>query len=415
MKTLRKAVFVQPLNYSQDESRLSKYHGAIFAEKLQSWNVDATKMLIGDPEINKPKSSLLSVSSMQQRHSPEYWHQQKFDLVVVYGGESSANIPIFNAIKTGYPETRVILKMDSAYGPFMQNIQGVLKNMGVIYTKTRNGHWSHGKDGTHPGSRLISSLYAIRKAFMMLTPTYKNKLVRLYSAPDYVSFENRYALNQAKDFFEAIKRKNLAEKIIWLGYPVRDEFASLSKEEARKPFSVISVANWKHAKDLNLHAKTTAALLTRFPLSNFTIIGHNSGSLLKMIQSHISSQVHRVRQIDEVPNDELPSLLKTAQVFMLCSSSEGICSAVLEALCSGCSAALSTGIAVPCFSEFVENGCGTQAKSRRVRDMAQAVSAELKAWDEGLRKADEIKNQWEKTLVSNLCRHLCEVTGLVLP
>jgi glycosyltransferase involved in cell wall biosynthesis len=414
-RCLKKAVFVQSIPYSPLEGRLAQYHGAIFAEKLREWGVDATKMVVGNPTKQIPTSPLLSISSPKQRVSPEFWREQAYDLVVLYGSEDIRNIPMMRAIKQGSPKTVLILKIHSAYGPFVQNFNGILKNMCVTYAKTRYGHWARGKDGAIPGSIVISLLKTMLQVIRMSSPLYKYDLLRVYEASDFFSFENMYVVEQAKNFFQYNKRPDLASKIVWLGYPVRDQFASITEQTTKKAASIISVANWKYSKDILLHAAAIALILQTNPKVHFTVIGANSRNLYDRIIKLVPDAAPQITQIEEVSNKDLPGYLLAAQVFMLCSFSEGNCSAVLEALCSGCSAALSSGIAVPCFKEFVEHDCGTQAASRSPTDMAAAVIKELSAWESGGRDPLAIKDRWSKTLVSNLCKHICRTAGFELP
>lgn len=412
---LKKAIILQNNPYRLPENRLAEYHGAIFAEEFRRHGVDATKMVLGDPEKDKPISPLLSVSSMNQRLSTKWWQSQAADLVIFYGGQDVKNIPVMRAIKEGLPNSKLILKMDAAYGPLTHSVTDIKKSIAAIYTKTRHGHWKHGKDGAIPGSFATAAATALIKTALSQTPRSIKKILSLFERADFVSYENASALTEAQHYCISHNRSDLATKIIWVGYPVRRTYLEPRPKIARKPASIISIANWKHAKDLGLHAAALAEVFRRHSTARFTLIGNNSSQLLDMIVSTLPSAAGRIEQINEISNQSLPDYLFRSQVFMLCSFSEGICSAVIEALCAGCSAALSTGIGVPCFTEFVADDCGTQANTRSVADMANAVLSELDLWKLKKRDPNHIRQIWSRTLVPNLCEHICEVTGFQLP
>lgn len=414
-KTLKKAIILQNNLYCLPENRLAEYHGAIFAEEFRRRGVEATKMVLGDPEKDKPISPLLSVSSTNQRLSAKWWQSQAADLVIFYGGQDVKNIPVMRAIKEGLPDSKLILKMDAAYGPLTHSATDIKKSIAAIYTKTRNGHWKHGKDGAIPGSFAIAAANALIKTALSQTPRSIKKILSLFERADFVSYENTSALTEAQHYCISHNRPDLATKIIWVGYPVRRTYLEPRPEIARKPASIISIANWKHAKDLGLHAAALAEVFRRHSTAQFTLIGNNSSQLLGMISSILPSAVGRIEQINEISNKSLPDYLFRSLVFMLCSSSEGICSAVIEALCAGCSTALSSGPGVPCFKEFVADDCGTQAVSRTPSVMADAVLKELSLWETRTRNPEHIRQTWSKTLVPNLCEHICEVTGFQLP
>lgn len=409
---LRKAVFVQNNVYHLPENRLAEYHGAIFAEEFRKHGVQATKMVLGDPDIDKPISQLLHVSSLKQRLSPVWWKAQGYDLIVFYGGLDLANLPVIRAIKEGLPCSSLILKMDAATGQSVTRPRDLVKDFHRCFMQDRHGHVVNGE---HAQNNFLSSmLVAGARTLRSTLPHCRRQYRELFSVPDFVSYELQMAVAQSRNWSRHYKYHDLVDKFIWLGYPVRSEFAE-PLDIRRKPGSIISVANWKHAKDLNLHAQALSEVFMKHPTATATLIGEDSAVLQNMILRQTPSSADRIVQISEISNKDLPVHLQSSQVFMLCSFTEGVCSAVIEALCSGCSTALSTGPAVPCFKEFVANDCGTQAKSRSFPDMANAVLNELALWETNARNFDHIRQTWNCTLVPNLCSHICETCGYSYP
>jgi glycosyltransferase involved in cell wall biosynthesis len=411
-RTLRKAIILQNNLYRVPENRLAEYHGAIFAEEFRRHGVEATKMVLGNPDKDKPLSPLLSVSSMEQRLSPDWWKLQAADLIIFYGGLDLRNLPVMESIKQGLPGAKLILKMDTALGPHVFTTRTMLDHFKRSYIKDRHGHVNR---GDHDQNNPIAALFiAMLRTTRIASKKYQNNIHSLFQVPDFISYELDRAIHEAETWTNHYQYTDLRGKFIWLGYPVRAEFA-VPRGVARKAASIISVANWKHPKDLDLHAKALAEVMKIHPGASATLIGADSHVLRNMVERRAPTLASRINQIDEVSNRDLPAHLQTSEVFMLCSFTEGVCSAIIEALCCGCSVALSSGLGVPCFGEFASQDCGTQAISRKPSDMANAVLSELAAWRKQARDPEHIRRTWSRTLVPNLCEHICEVTGLKLP
>lgn len=404
-----KITFLQSIPYSADESRLAKYHGAIFAEEFQKRGVACTKMVLGDPTVAKPKSPLLSVSTREQRCSPAWWREQACDVAVVYGGTTPHDNPVMRAIHEGSPSTKIVLKADAAYATPRQTVQGVLQAMRVAYVQDRHGHTRRGEhDQSHPA---VAALHAVACLVRLANPRYVRVHASTYRYPHVATFASQSVVEDQAAWLRHYGYVEEAERIRWHGYPVRKEFAY--NGQSKRPRHVISVANWKHAKDIPLHGKALAKAFDSEPLLTFTVVGANSAMLVNEILRYAPQARTAITQYDELSQTDLPGLLMDAQVFLLCSHKEGYCSAVAEALCAGCSTALSTGIGVPCFREFVANGCGTQARSRSPEDMADALLSEIRKWEDGQRSPRVIAQEWSKTLAPSLCDRIlryCDAT-----
>ncbi|MEI8205756.1 MAG: glycosyltransferase [Kiritimatiellales bacterium] len=415
MKKLKKITFVQSAPYKEDETRLAQYHGAVFAEYLRGKGVDATKMVLGDSLKKKPSSPLLSISSYEERCSPEWWAKEDYDIVLVYGGMDFSYDPVFKAIKKGAPRTVVFLRMDAAYGPFFPKVRRLCQNFHITYVNDRYSHIFDPAVGHQSNSVFGALAIAAVNSLRVFSPRHTRAIVEHFQLPDYVTYENQSALDDAKKWIQEYGGKRVEEKFIWCGFPIRASFSRILSEVERKPASILSVANWKPQKDIALHAKTTKIVLERCPEATFTIVGENSRRVFDRISRIAPEHIARVNVVEEIENKDLPSLYQSHQIHMLCSKVEGICSTPIEALSSGCSAALPPGVGVPCFREFVANDCGTLAVSRSPEDMANAVLKELELWESGVRTAEHMRNEWARTRVDRLCDILLEKAQLELP
>ncbi len=92
------------------------------------------------------------------------------------------------------------------------------------------------------------------------------------------------------------------------------------------------------------------------------------------------------------PNQEIPNILKSAQISVCTSFSEGTCIAMGEALCCGCSIIVANR---PCFLPAVMDyalmpGCGRIPENDTPEAMATALLQELESWQRGERDAQNI-------------------------
>ncbi len=396
-----KFIILQDIPYRKPEGALAQYHGAIWAEELRRRGHEATKMVVGDPATITPESSLLSLSTFEQRRNPFFWRGQKADCVLYYANPSKECNRVVRAIKEGSQATRVISRIEAMWAPEQWTVGSACKALVRHYVEAR--HCPTERFDREKRPIIPSLLRSIARESRRLLRNPAQDYLALAEASDVTTFFFPRLVEEAKRWLTSHGHPDLAERVQWAGYPVRPEFHPVP-DGSKVAGSVISVANWRHFKDPELTADAMVIVLRSNPNASYTVIGQKSERVANRILAAVPEAASRIQVFDHIDNWKIPGLLASSQVFLLCSYREGIPSVLSEALCCGCSLALSTGPAVDAFKDYLTFGDGTQACSRRPVDMADAVLHELEAWRNGNRS--NTGGNWEKSLVSTLCNQV---------
>ena len=401
-----KIIILQNVPYRHPEGTLAQYHGAIWAEELRRRGHDATKMVIGDPSLVSPESPLLSLSTQQQRMEPAFWRKCGADIILSYGGYSETDLQLVRAIKTGSPKTMFVARIEGLAAPAARSVRASLGAFPARYIAARHCPTeSFAKEKASAGYAFLRALaQTVRSCITSPCGCFEN----LADAADAVTFFFPRLVEEAQDFLRQVGRADLSGKVRWAGYPVRPEF--VPPTDAKTSRTVVSVANWRHFKDPELTADAMAIVLRKCPKVTYTIIGQHSQRVASRIVEKNPDSSSQVIAREHIENKMLPSIISQSQVFLLCSYREGVPSVLSEALCCGCSLALSKGPAVGAFRDYLALGDGSQARSRHPQDMAEAILSELDAWASNRRNANMIANKWADTHVSSLCETLLSIS-----
>ena len=394
-----KFIILQDLPYSLPEGPLAQYHGIIWAEELVRRGHEATKMVIGNPDIIKPVCPLLSVSTSKQRTNPAFWRNQRPDFVLYYAPFNKIGIQTLGAIREGWPSAFIVARHQGVFG-FPQKTPRVIVDV-LRYHFVQRRHCPTEGYEKQQSPRTFAAIYALVKTVLGFFSFDKRLLVQMAELSDKVTFQTENCVADAKRLLRS--SPDLADKIDVMGYPIRKSFGVDPKGKTSK--SVISIANWRHFKDPELTADAMALVLSRDPEVTYTIVGRDSNRVADRLLTQCPNAKNNVRVFAQIPNSELPELLSTQQVFLACSWREGYCVALSEALASGCSLVCTSGAALRGFREHVEKGTGIQAKRRTPEAVARCVLNELSEWEKGTRMAGEIS---ERRIRMERVDYLCD-------
>ena len=403
-----KIIILQDIAYRFPENELAQYHGAIWAEELISRGHAATKMVIGDPATTRPRSPLLSVSTIKQRKDPAFWAAQKADIILYYVPTNYLGCDILKAIKQGSPRTMLVARIEGSRGPQIPSFSSFLNSFLGFYIRHRHCHVERHDHATL--SPPAACAYAAASTIHRYVHSNESVYCGIAHWADFITHSTDLAVLEETSFLRHFGQENCISKIVKMGYPIRSGFPS--GLQGKTPFSMISIANWKPVKDPELTAKAVASVLRDNPDATYTVIGKNSDDVTSVLQKLVPMAMNRVTTMDQISNKEIVRYLSSAQVFVCTSWTEGYCSACVEALCCGCSMALTSGHNLICFKDFVANGCGTQARTRRVSDMAAAIHHELDVWAKNPSRGIQISDCWKTSLAPVLCDQLLDLHSL---
>jgi glycosyltransferase involved in cell wall biosynthesis len=113
------------------------------------------------------------------------------------------------------------------------------------------------------------------------------------------------------------------------------------------------------------------------------------GKLLASVPDAVRSRIH-IRGM--LSNEELVAEYQKGRILFMPSRSEGSSIAAEEALACGCSVV--GGAHIFCMRNFVSKNTGTLAGRYSTKGMAEALSAEIRAWEENLRDPEWSSALW---------------------
>lgn len=185
----------------------------------------------------------------------------------------------------------------------------------------------------------------------------------------------------------------LAERVRMIPHPVAKHF--IASEEPKEE-RVICVGRWNDCvqKRPDRLAAVIPRILANRPNTKIDIVGSPGEFLRNWHQSLAKPMACRVILHGHIPSSKLARLMALARVGYCPSSFESFHIASGEALCAGASVVAGNSPSLPAFRWFAVNDSGALACSDTVESHADAVLAELAAWDRGERCAHTISAKW---------------------
>lgn len=139
----------------------------------------------------------------------------------------------------------------------------------------------------------------------------------------------------------------------------------------------------------------------------FVIAGQTAVSLAHWRDSLPPGLRERVRLVGRVSREQLVEILGESSIFYSPSAFESFGIAAGEALCSGCSVVAGRSPSMSAFEWFTSDASGSLCAKDDVRGHVDALTRELREWDEGRRDPVGIAEMWGSRL------HADQVAGRV--
>lgn len=194
-----------------------------------------------------------------------------------------------------------------------------------------------------------------------------------------------------KSFFCQQKHIELAERILVVPYPVDEKFERKCIPTKDRNDQVIAIGRWADPqKDGPLLLRALNKLLKWRPITRCIIIGTGGDDVFLDLKSKFPE---RVMILGHQSQENVMKLLDSSRCLVSTSRWESGPIVAAEALLRGCS--LVGPESVPSFRQFcVDTECGTMFCQRSGSAVAQALHAELLAWEEGRRSPEQISLRW---------------------
>lgn len=327
----------------------------------------------------------IEADDVEQFKDPNFWKRLDFDIVIVISWMTFPDI--LEAIKAGSGRVIAITDSDGIIGA-RAHPRELLPRMIVQH------------------SSIVAKLGAAKHWCQLFFREYiKADEVRLRSASasDRLVVNSPGAQANLTKFFLSRKRLDLCERVAVVPYPVDEEFLLTPNESLIKANRVVAIGRWDDPqKDAELLTNGIKAAIAKLPQTQFLIVGRNGESSFgELCARHSNAQYLGVQT-----RSQIAELMRTSRSLVISSRWESGPIVANEALCLGCS--LVGPRWIPAVEWYCNSGPhGTLFHKRSPHLLADALFAEMKAWESRQRNAVEIATTFRRQFASdNVCQLL---------
>jgi glycosyltransferase involved in cell wall biosynthesis len=211
------------------------------------------------------------------------------------------------------------------------------------------------------------------------------------AAADRITLTSPAARANLADVFASHGRPELAEKLAVVPYPVDDDFLTGEVPAAAdRPERVVAIGRWDDPqKDAALLCRVAARHLAAGGRTVFHLFGPNGARCF----APLAKAWPQVRYHGPQPPAVIAEHLRGSRALFLPSRWESGPIVLNEALASGCTV-VGTDSVPAVVSACAEGGFGAVSRGRSAAGLADALRAELAAWDRGDRDPARIAAHW---------------------
>ena len=352
----------------------------LLCKGLQSIGVESKSILLGPSWEGECQQDIIR-ATWEELTSRTWWAQQSLDGVILYAWGR----PRFNPIVRAIRDAGIFLIANFDTNGFI--------SPAVNPTAFTHSLWM---SCCKVELSFFSLLYFIKKligAFTVgLTMTDRGILKHISSA-DFVSTVSPVAVQRIQQFCLALKRPELAQKVILLPHPVSAKMSWSGKPKLKQ---VVVIGRWDdiRQKDTPLLIATIRRCLEADPEIQFLVFGSLPSKYREQLLRLSPQNNGRIRMMGVVPNADLAPFLQSSEMCLCTSTHESFHIASAEALCCGCSIIAPNSPSLPSLHWFAKEPFGRLAK-RTPAAMSQAVIAEATAWNDRSRDAATISTIWQ--------------------
>jgi glycosyltransferase involved in cell wall biosynthesis len=190
----------------------------------------------------------------------------------------------------------------------------------------------------------------------------------------------------------------VAGKVDLIPHPIS---SGMKYNGEKKGNYLCAVGRWTRQdriKNPVLLMKSFTRVLRDHPKFEAIIVGSYDQLIEDIWKTAPGSIRRRIHLLGPVTNEKTSNILRKSRILLCTSRSESFHIASGEALCCGCSLVSYRSPFLPSFSYFVAENCGTLAESDKYDLLGEALSLEVRKWDEGERIPENISEIWSSRL-----------------
>jgi glycosyltransferase involved in cell wall biosynthesis len=361
---------------------------AIYEQGFRSLGVDASAVCLPGRQIGY-EGAVTVANGEEDFRDVEYWRSLHADIAIVttwchYGEELSAmraaglkvvNLSDSNGFVTAWSHPDEWLKRIMIYQRSLQ-------------------------------MKLRSAVFWLRE---YLFPRNDIERVRLsLRNSDSIILHSEAAVANLRRFSDRFPEDGSERKFHVVPYPVKDMFCELDPTARLREDRILAVGRWDDPqKDTPLLVRTLERFAKQRGKTRVAIIGRGGDSFF----APLTAQCPQIQYLGTRTHTELRDLYLSSRAILFTSRWETGPVAAGEALASGC-----TLIGAPLMnflSYHLVGPFGRCSPDRSAVRLAEAIDAEMQAWDRGERLPNEIAGYWRARLnATTVCRQLLETIDI---
>lgn len=371
----------------------------LFCKGLASIGVETRAILPGAPV--EDKDPLLMRVPYSELESPIFWRSLSLDGLILYSWAAPRYYPIAKALK-------------EANVPFLVNVD----SSGLVSSLANSRLWSrhavpillrslvHRNEWRSGLSSLVDNYFRIHRT--------AHARARTFEEATAVGAVTALGVLWLQQELKHLGRDDLVTKIVQLSHPQPDEFVYSGSAKQK---IVISVARWEREdwlqKNPRLLVDSLISFLGQRAEWKALVVGRGASALPRRLKTRPCEALKRIDFVDFIPMRDLVPSYNRAMIGFWSSRGEGQIGAGAQALCFGCSVVAANTGTLSCFHDYVSRESGRLALSSNSQDMAEALSLEAKAWEDGERNPDRISRVWHAEFsVTNIARKALSLLGI---
>ncbi len=348
------------------------------------------------PKIN-PSLPLEAVKPESLR-DPAWWRDQKGDLAYLLGWGS----PKWDGIRSAIREARL---------PLIERLDtDGIRSPRVDFRDVVWYNWSNHCSSKRWLRRHFPGAVAfVRGVTVLAFPGILDlKLAKSMSTPDILTAESPLSVQRIRRFLRAMGFSD--KNTTLLPGPIVPETADIPEAGAREN-RIVAIGRWNvHQKNFPMLLETIELFLGSHPQWKAEIFGAIPTSAGRLVSSLSHDVRSRVDFRGRVANEVLMGALRAAKIEFLTSRHESFHNSSAEALLRGCS--IVGPPQIPSIGWFCQAASGTVATAYSAAHIADALSAEAKAWQDGERDPGAISRYWHARISSTaVAAKLIELVG----
>lgn len=312
--------------------------------------------------------------------SAEWWRSQQLDGVVLYAWGR----PRFRKVAAAIREAGIFLVLNQDNSGLVSPLAG--------FGDWLRAQWMYGGQGMNVAAWMRTARLILRglTAGLFLTDPLRASHLK---QGDVIACVSPKAAEHYQRLCLMYGGKSLASRVQVLPHAVEPLFHYSGQVKRRQ---IACVGRWQD--EVQKRSRRLMAVLDRLLETDaevtVVIAGHATDGMRNWHAALEDVCQCRVRLAGMTGRKELAGLFDESQVFYSPSAYESYGIAAAEALCAGCSVVAGHLVTMPSFEWFLSENSGRLAERDDAADHAEALSAELDAWNRGDRNAGGISDMW---------------------